>query len=139
VPGRSSGGMPHLQFEVTEPLAGDIEPFAAWVTDLYADVMDTGTGHVGVTVRDGGALALGRAGADEPVAFLNADIRAGRSAAQRRELAVAVIEAMDDRWGVPPENAYVVYTEHPGEDFHLEEGSLDSWTDAEGGGGAPGE
>jgi len=123
--------MPHLQFEVTEPLDGSVEPFAAWAADLYAEVMDTGTGHVAVTVREEAALSLGRAGAGEPVAVLNADIRAGRSAGQRRELAVAVIEELGERWGVPAENTYVIYTEHPGEDFHLQEGALDSWTDEE--------
>jgi len=124
--------MPHLQFEVSGPLDGGAGgPFAEWTTELYADVMETGTGHVCVTVRDGARLSLGRAGTDEPVAVLNADIRAGRSAEQRRNLAVAVIEELGDRWGVPAENVYVVYTEHPGEDFHLAEGRLDSWPDSE--------
>ncbi|ESS04522.1 MAG: hypothetical protein A07HR67_00693 [uncultured archaeon A07HR67] len=124
--------MPHLQFEVTEPLAAtELQSFAAWVTDHYAEVMDTGTGHVGVTVRDEAHLALGRAGPEEPVALLNADIRAGRALDQRREFAVAVLGEMADRWGVPTGNAYVVYTEHPGEDFHLQEGALDSWADEE--------
>lgn len=121
--------MPHLQFEVTEPLERSaVESFADRVTELYADVMDTGTGHVGVTVRDDASLAMGRAGADEPVAFLNADVRAGRSSAQRRELAVAVVDELGDRWDVPADNVYVVYTEHPGEDFHLREGPLSSWS-----------
>ena len=123
--------MPHLQFEVTESLDRDVEAFAEWITALYADVMETGTGHVCVTVRDDTELSLGRAGTGEPVAVLNADIRAGRSPEQRRDLAVAVIEELGDRWGVPAENVYVVYTEHPGEDFHLAEGRLDSWSDRE--------
>jgi phenylpyruvate tautomerase PptA (4-oxalocrotonate tautomerase family) len=124
--------MPHLQFEVSGPLdGGAVEPFAEWTTELYADVMETGTGHVCVTVRDGARLSLGRAGTGEPVAVLNADIRAGRSADQRRALAEAVIKTLGERWGVPAENVYVVYTEHPGEDFHLDEGRLDSWSDSE--------
>lgn len=126
--------MPHLQFEVTEPIdESDTESFADWVIERYAELMDTGTGHVGVTVRDDAALALGRADPDDPVAVLNADVRAGRSADQRRELAVAVMNELDDRWGVPSENVYVVYTEHPGEDFHLREGALTSWSTDEAG------
>jgi len=128
--------MPHLQFEVTESVDGTPERFVEWVTERYAEVMETGTGHVCVTVRDRAVLSLGRAGADEPVAVLNADIRAGRSADQRREFAGAVIETLGDRWGVPAENVYVVYTEHPGEDFHLAEGPLDSWSDRESDDGA---
>lgn len=121
--------MPHLQFELTDRIDADSKTaFATWATERYADVMDTGTGHVGVTIRDGATLALGRVPADEPVAFLNADVRAGRSPEQRRTLAVAVIEEIADRWDVPAENQYVIYTEHPGEDFHLHEGALDSWT-----------
>lgn len=121
--------MPHLQFELTDRIDADERTtFATWVTEHYADVMDTGTGHVGVTIRDGATLALGRVPADEPVAFLNADVRAGRSPEQRRTLAIAVIEEITDRWDVPAENQYVIYTEHPGEDFHLREGALDSWT-----------
>jgi phenylpyruvate tautomerase PptA (4-oxalocrotonate tautomerase family) len=125
--------MPHLSFEVSEPLEeNDVEPFAEWVTELYAEVMNTGTGHVAVTVRDDAALAMGRADPGEPVAVLDADVRAGRPFEKRRELASAVIEEMSDRWGVPAENAYVVYTEHAGEDFILAEGPLASWSVDEG-------
>lgn len=124
--------MPHLQFEVSEPLADDaVDAFVERVTALFAEHMDTGTGHVAVTVRDDAGVALGRAGADEPVAVLNADIRAGRTTDQRRALATDIIAALDERFGVSRANSYVVYTEHPGEDFHLDEGALDSWGAAE--------
>ena len=118
--------MPHLQFELTGRVdRSDAASFADRITALYAEIMDTGTGHVGVTVRDGASLSLGRADADDRIAFLNADVRAGRTAEQRREL--AVVEELHDRWDVPTENVYVVYTEHPGADFHLREGALSSW------------
>lgn len=131
--------MPHLSFEVSEPLEeNDVEPFAEWVTELYAEVMNTGTGHVAVTVRDDAALAMGRAEAGEPVAVLDADVRAGRPFEKRRELASAVIEEMEDRLGVPAENTYVVYTEHAGEDFILAEGPLASWSVEEDDEGPPG-
>ena len=121
--------MPHLQFETdVEPDESEKRAFAAWATDLYGEVMDTGTGHVAVTVRDGASVALGRADPDAPVAFLNADVRAGRSFEQRCELAVAAMEEIADRWRVPTGNAYVIYTEHPGEDFVLREGALESWS-----------
>jgi len=130
--------MPHLQFEVTERIdRSAVESFADRITTLYATIMDTGTGHVGVTVRDGASLALGRADADDRIAFLNADVRAGRTAEQRRELAVAVMEELHERWDVPTENVYVVYTEHSGEDFHLREGALSSWSSDEAEDGSP--
>lgn len=121
--------MPHLQFELTETVTEeDAESFVSWVTQLYAEVMDTGTGHVAVTIRDGATVSLGRADADEPAVVLNGDIRAGRDFEQRRKLAMTVIDELADRWGIPTENAYVVYTEHPGEDFVLREGALNSWS-----------
>lgn len=126
--------MPHLQFELTTgPAADERRRFTDWVTERFASVMETGTGHVAVTVRDvpAGGLSLGRAPIDEPAAVLNADIRAGRSAAQRRTFATAVIERLATQFDIPAEHCYVVYTEHPGEDFHLAEGTLESWTDAE--------
>lgn len=130
--------MPHLQFETTESLeAAQKRTIAEWVTEYYAELMETGTDHVGVTVRDEAFLTLGRAATDEPVAFLNADIRAGRSPEQRRELAEAVVGTLAEHWGVPRDNIYVVYTEHEGSAFHLEEGALASWSDAEADGDEP--
>jgi phenylpyruvate tautomerase PptA (4-oxalocrotonate tautomerase family) len=124
--------VPHLQFEVSEPLAATtVDTLVEWATDRYATTMDTGTGHVAVTVRDDATLAMGRADPDAPVAVLNADVRAGRSATQRRDLAVAVVDYLHDHLGVPAANVYVVYTEHPGEDFHLAEGPLASWSNDE--------
>jgi phenylpyruvate tautomerase PptA (4-oxalocrotonate tautomerase family) len=126
--------MPHLQFETTAtPSAGARREFIGWVTDEYAETMKTGTGHIAVTVRSlaDDALALGRAPENAPVAVCNADIRRGRSADQREAFAAAVIDRLDDLFGVPTEHCYVVYTEHPGEDFVLTEGPLDSWSGTE--------
>lgn len=129
--------MPHLQFEVSEPLDdAAVEAFVTWVTELFSDVMATGTAHVAVTVRDDVAVSLGRAD-DDPVAVLNADIRAGRTPEHRREFATSVIAELADRWGVPERNSYVVFTEHPGEDFHLDEGPLSGWSSAEDEGNGP--
>lgn len=126
--------MPHLQFELTTaPEPAERRRFADWVTERFADVMETGTGHVAVTVRavPAGGLTLGRAPADEPVAVLNADVRAGRSADQRRAFATSVVEQLTRQFDIPPEHCYVVYTEHPGEDFHLAEGRLEGWSERE--------
>jgi 5-carboxymethyl-2-hydroxymuconate isomerase len=130
--------MPHLQFELSEPISDEeAQSFVTWVTELYSDVMDTGTDHVGVTIRDEATITLGRANPDEPVAFLNGDIRAGRSFEQRRELAVTIMEEFANRWAIPTENMYVIYTEHGGEDFVLREGALQSWDAEEASEGEP--
>ena len=130
--------MPHLQFGTNATLdPADRRDLTDWATEHYGEVMETGTGHVAVTVRelDSGALTLGRAPEGAPVAVLNADVRAGRSVEQRERFATAAIDRLAGL-GIPAEHCYVVYTEHPGEDFVLEEGPLESWSDAESEGGA---
>jgi 5-carboxymethyl-2-hydroxymuconate isomerase len=124
--------MPHLRFETTAT-PHDTSAFTEWVTERFADIMETGTGHVGVSIRacDAADLALGRAGPDEDVALVDADIRAGRTDEQRRAFAVSIVERVADRWGLPAENVYLVYTEHDGRDFHLAEGALASWDETE--------
>jgi 5-carboxymethyl-2-hydroxymuconate isomerase len=124
--------MPHLRFETTAT-PPDRTAFTEWVTEQFADVMATGTGHVGVSVRvcDREDLSLGRAERGEDVVLVDADIRAGRSEEQRRRLFTSITEFVSERWKIPTENVYLVYTEHDGFDFHLAEGALASWDDSE--------
>lgn len=123
--------MPHLQFEFNRSLSDeDRERLTDWTTIEYAEVMETGTGHIAVSIREQPThgLSLGRATNGEPVAVLNADIREGRSFGQRERFANAIIETLDDWFDIPPEHCYVVYTEHHGEDFLLDDGPLESWS-----------
>lgn len=126
--------MPHLQFETTVDLTPtEKRAFADEITDLYADHMATGTGHVAVTVRtlaDGG-FSLGRLGPDEVAVMLNADIRRGRTFDQQRGFVLAAFEAAHERWGVPTANMYAVVTEHDGNQFHENDRVLSSWGDHE--------
>jgi len=110
----------HLQFEAVEALdERDVRSFTGRATDCHSEPMDSGTDHVGVTVRDDTSLALGRAEPDAPVAVLSADVRAGQTVEQRRELAATVIAELSDRQEVATENACVGHTGHSGEDIHL--------------------
>ena len=72
---------------------------------------------------------------EEGIAFVNADIRGGRSQDQRRELALGFMEEIHTICGIPHSNMYVIFTEHPGESFHLHEQVLSSWHSGEGEGG----
>lgn len=131
--------MPHLQFETTAtPATPAQRTFTDRITAAYAETMETGTGHIAVTVRllDDASLALGRAAADDPVAVCNADIREGRSDAQRESFASTVIDQFGELFDVHADHCYVVYTEHPGADFVLSEGPLASWSAAEAADGA---
>lgn len=122
--------MPHLQFELNfTPDGKSKAAFADAVREHFATVMSTGTDHIGITFRCYQAhdLVFGRAGGDGQIAFLNADIRLGRSAEQKRRLALAIMDEIGSRWGLPREHVYIVYTEHDGPDFQLSDRVLPSW------------
>ena len=127
--------MPHLQFELNfAPSAEEKRRFAAAVVRHFATVMDTGADHVAVTLRAYGRddLAFGRAEQPEKgVAFVNADIRRGRTAEQKRRLALAFMEELQATWGVPRRSVYVIYTEHDGENFQMDDRVLPSWSAGE--------
>src|SRR6266545_3337937 len=108
--------MPHLQFEMNfAPAAEEKSRFAQAVVKHFAEIMDTGTDHIAVTLRCYGRddLVFGRATqADGKIAFLNADIRLGRTKDQKRRLALAIMAEIERTWGVPQRSVYVIYTEH---------------------------
>jgi len=127
--------MPHLQFEINRSLENHEKiPFAEEVRQLFSNVMDTGTDHICISIRELGThnLSIGRAKDPESgVAVVNADIREGRSMKQRRELALGFMELMHKHWNISKEQMYVTLTEHKGEDFHLLEKYLAGWTEGE--------
>lgn len=127
--------MPHLQLDINQVLTSDRKmAVATRFKRLFAQVMDTGTEHIAVSIREHGTynLDIGRATDHQKgIALVNADIRQGRSMAQRRELAVGFIVAMDELLHVPREQIYVTLTEHRGEDFHLTERYLGDWSEGE--------
>jgi len=127
--------MPHLQFEFN--FAADAEnkqKFSSKIMNHFSEIMDTGTDHIGVTIREfqNNGLFLGRVkNPDELIAFVNADIREGRLYEQRRKLALAFMKEINELFDVPLFNMYVIFTEHKGEDFHLYERALKSWKEGE--------
>ncbi len=127
--------MPHLQFEINRPLP-DAEKiaFAKEIRQLFSEVMDTGTDHISISIREFGThnLSIGRVlNPERGVALINADIRAGRSMEQRRRLCLGFMNLLNRSWKIPKENMYVTLTEHKGEDFHLLERYLASWQEGE--------
>ena len=121
--------MPHLQFEFNfAPERAEKAAFANAVRNHFATIMNTGTDHIGITLRcyQPEDLVFGRAG-DGTIAFLNADIRLGRTADQKRRLALAILDEICLRWGLAKESIYIIYTEHDGPDFQLSDRVLPSW------------
>ena len=86
------------------------------LTTLYAEEMETTSGHIAVVIRDHArsALSLGRS-VPGPLVFLDADVRTGRPFDQRRRFALAVIEWFIEELAIPRENLKIVFTEHEGE------------------------
>lgn len=122
--------MPHLRFETTVDLVpAEKREFADDVTELYAERMETGTGHVAVTIRalEDGEFFLGRLEPDAAAVMLNADVRAGRTDEQKRSFVLGAFDVAHERWNVPTENMYAVLTEHAGEEFHEYGRTLSSW------------
>ncbi len=127
--------MPHLAFHLDQdPSPQARRRFASAVVEQFATIMDTGTDHIAVSVQGypAGALVFGRvADPGRGLAFVDADIRLGRTREQKRRLALAFMEELERAFGIPARNAYVVYTEHDGEHFHLDDRVLPSWSPGE--------
>jgi phenylpyruvate tautomerase PptA (4-oxalocrotonate tautomerase family) len=127
--------MPHLSFDLNfSPAAEEKRRFAEAVVGHFAKIMDTGTDHIGISFRAYGRYDLVFGRAEEPekgIAFLDADIRRGRTADQKRRLALAIMDELERTWRVPKRSVYVVYTEHDGESFQLDDRVLPSWTEGE--------
>ena len=127
--------MPHLQFEVNFPVSREEKTrFAASVIRHFSEIMDTGTDHIAVTLRvfSPEDLTFGRAApTGGRTAFVNADIRLGRTKDQKRLLALAYIDEIARTWGVAREAVYVILTEHDGENFQLSDRVLPSWSAGE--------
>jgi len=127
--------MPHLQFEINRNLE-DAEKisFTDKVRMLFSEVMDTGTDHISISVREFGTynLSIGRVkNPEQGIALVNADIREGRTLEQRRKLVLGFMELLQTTWNIPKEQMYVTLTEHKGEDFHLAEKYLAAWQEGE--------
>ena len=127
--------MPHLQFEFNRNLTDtQKQTLAEEVRTLFSEVMDTGTDHISISIREFGThnLSIGRVKEPEKgVAVVNAGIRGGRTMEKRRTLTLGFMGVIHNLLDIPFEHMYVTLTEHKGEDFHLFEKYLASWQTGE--------
>ena len=122
--------MQHLQFEINKKVSDDSkEEFVTEIRNAFAQIMDTGTEHIAISIReyDKYSLTIGRAGITDDICLMNLDTRVGRSIAKRRELALTYMEIVKENLGIDQKNQYITFTEHKGEDFHLVEKYLSDW------------
>ncbi len=122
--------MPHLQFDINKQLSNSQKKqFSDIVKSEFSRIMQTGTEHIAISVREFNreSLTLGRANDNDLICLMNLDIRSGRSNEQKVELVKAYIGAVSEILGVEKKNQYVTFTEHPGVDFNFCEKSLQDW------------
>ncbi len=126
--------MPHLQFEINKKVSDDSkEEFVNEIRNAFAQIMDTGTDHIAISIReyDKYSLTIGRAGITDDICLMNLDISVGRTIEKRRELALSYMEIVKENLGIDQKNQYITFTEHKGEDFHLIEKYLSQWETGE--------
>ena len=122
--------MPHLQFDINKQLSNSQKKqFSDIVKSEFSRIMQTGTEHIAISVREFNreSLTLGRANDNDLICLMNLDIRSGRSNEQKVELVKAYIGAVSEILGVEKKNQYVTFTEHPGVDFNFCEKNLQDW------------
>ena len=126
--------MPHLQFEINKKVSDESkEIFVNEIRKTFSEVMDTGTEHISISLReyDKYNLTIGRADINDDICLMNLDIREGRTIEKRRELALKYMEIVKHNFGIETKNQYITFTEHQGEDFHLVEKYLATWISGE--------
>ena len=126
--------MPHLQFEINKKLTNETkEKFVDEIRKTFSEIMDTGTNHIAISIReyDKYSLTIGRANPNEDICLMNLDIREGRTIQQRRELALRYMAIVNEIFKIDNRNQYITFTQHTGEDFHLIEKYLETWTSGE--------
>lgn len=122
--------MPHLQFEINKKVDNNTkDKFVNEIRDTFSKVMDTGTDHIAITIReyDKYNLTIGRANPSDDICLMNLDIREGRTIEKRRELALRYMTIVNELFNIDNKNQYITFTQHTGEDFHLIEKYLASW------------
>ena len=113
--------MPYLQLDVPNRYPVEVKrALARRLGDQYARIMQTTPELVTVAFRelgDGGVWCCGT-GEPEPAALLSCDIRRGRPAEQRAELAQALIDACVQTLGLSHDRLAVEFTQHSSDETY---------------------
>ena len=127
--------MPYLQLDVPNHYPVDVKQrLARRLGDTFARIMQTTPELVIVAFRELGEGGLWSCGHREPrpYALLTCDIRRGRGAEQRAELAKALIDACVESLGLQEDRMGVEFTQHSGDEMYRGGRGLGvEWTPAE--------
>ena len=113
--------MPSLQLDVPATYDSATKRLLAKrFGSVYAAVMQTRTDIITVSIHDLGEGAVWRCGEDDPQphALLMCDVRQGRSADTRADLARQLIDACQEVLGWDPHRIKVEFTQHSGDEMY---------------------
>lgn len=115
--------MPYLQLDVNESYPTAVKRhLAAKMSETYARMMSADIRRISVAIRELGEGGVWRipdvGGEPEPVAMLMLDIRRGRSAEVRMEVAKALCAHCIDILGLREDRLNVEFTQHDGDEMY---------------------
>ncbi|WP_411885383.1 tautomerase family protein [Polaromonas sp. YR568] len=113
--------MPYLQLDVNgrHPVE-DKKRLAAKLCETYARLMSVDIRRISIAIRECGEGSVWRTvdGVPEPVSVLMCDIRSGRSADLRMEVAKALCKDCIDILGLREDRLNVEFTQHAGDEMY---------------------
>ena len=115
--------MPYLQLDVTgHHAAGDKKLLAAKMSETYARLMSVDIRRITVAIRELGEGGLWRipeiGGEPVPVSLMMLDIRVGRPAELRMEVAKALCAICIETLGLREDRLNVEFTQHNGDEMY---------------------
>jgi phenylpyruvate tautomerase PptA (4-oxalocrotonate tautomerase family) len=113
--------MPYLQLDVNGRYpVEDKKRLAAQLCQTYANLMSVDIRRISVAIRECGEGGVWRTvdGLPEPVSVLMCDIRRGRPAALRLEVAKALCQDCMDLLGLREDRLNVEFTQHAGDEMY---------------------
>jgi phenylpyruvate tautomerase PptA (4-oxalocrotonate tautomerase family) len=126
--------VPYLQLDVPRAYPADVKRrLARRMGEIYARIMQTDLGRVRVGFHELPEGSLWHCTEEEPRpgVVLACDIRRGRTAAQRAELAEALIQACREMLELPGD-MLVEFTQHSGDELYRQgKGMAEDWAAVE--------
>ena len=115
--------MPYLQLDVNEHYSVETKQhLAARMSETYARMMSVDIRRISVAIRElgaGGVWRIPEKGAQPaPVAMLMLDIRQGRSASLRMDVAKALCAHCIELLGLREDRLNVEFTQHTGDEMY---------------------
>jgi phenylpyruvate tautomerase PptA (4-oxalocrotonate tautomerase family) len=128
--------MPYLQLDTPFSYSAEAKQrLAKRLGEIYSAKMNSNINRITVAIRELGEGSVWRCGERDPrpAALLMCDIRRGRPAQQRADLARMLIDACIEIVGLRNDNLNLEFTQHDGDEmYHTLYGGLsDDWKSGE--------